>query len=72
MSLVELPSPFIAKLQPLVLLGGNGQLGWAIRQQLESAPLSIPLRTEGDYLQPERLVALVERLRPRGIINAAA
>lgn len=72
MSLVELPSSFIAKPQPLVLLGGNGQLGWAIRQQLESAPLSIPLRTEGDYLQPERLVALVERLRPRGIINAAA
>lgn len=72
MSLVELPSPFIAKLQPLVLLGGNGQLGWAIRQQLGSAPLLVPLRTEGDYLQPERLVALVERLRPQVIINAAA
>lgn len=72
MSLVELPSPFIAKSQPLVLLGGNGQLGWAIRQQLGAVPLSVPLRTEGDYLQPERLVALVERLRPRVIINAAA
>lgn len=72
MGLVELRAHFIAKPQPLVLLGGNGQLGWAIRQQLGSVPLSVPLRTEGDYLQPERLVALVERLRPRVIINAAA
>ncbi|WP_368198762.1 dTDP-4-dehydrorhamnose reductase [Aeromonas sp. R7-4] len=72
MGLVELRAHFIVKPQPLVLLGGNGQLGWAIRQQLGSVPLSVPLRTEGDYLQPERLVALVERLRPRVIINAAA
>ncbi|MFM5558205.1 dTDP-4-dehydrorhamnose reductase [Aeromonas rivipollensis] len=72
MSLVESPSPFIVQSSPLVLLGGNGQLGWVIRQQLESVPLSAPLRTEADYLQPERLVALVARLRPRVIINAAA
>ncbi|MFM4828539.1 dTDP-4-dehydrorhamnose reductase [Aeromonas rivipollensis] len=72
MSFVKLPSPFIVRSSPFVLLGGNGQLGWAIRQQLGSVPLSVPLRTEGDYLQPERLVALVERLRPRVIINAAA
>lgn len=72
MSFVKLPSPFIVRSSPFVLLGGNGQLGWAIRQQLESVPLSAPLRTEVDYLQPERLVTLVERLRPRVIINAAA
>lgn len=72
MSFVKLPSPFIVRSSPFVLLGGNGQLGWAVRQQLESVPLSAPLRTEVDYLQPERLVTLVERLRPRVIINAAA
>lgn len=72
MSLIESPSPFIVQSSPLVLLGAKGQLGWVIRQQLESVPLSAPLRTEADYLQPERLVALVVRLRPRVIINAAA
>ncbi|MCY9811138.1 dTDP-4-dehydrorhamnose reductase [Aeromonas caviae] len=72
MSIAELSPRFISQLQPLLLLGSHGQLGWAIRQQLESAQLSVALFTGGDFLQPERLVVLIERLRPRVIINAAA
>ncbi len=57
----------------ILLLGHGGQVGWECRRTL--APLGEMLTAdypEVDFTQPERLPALVERLRPQIILNAAA
>lgn len=57
---------------PTLLLGGVGQLGLALCHLLAEEALWLPRRAEADLLNPEQLISLVERLRPRLIINAAA
>lgn len=59
-------------LPPILLLGGNGQLGLALRQLLGEGALLLPEQAEAGFLHPLRLAALVARLRPKVIINAAA
>lgn len=58
----------------ILLLGSNGQVGWELRRAL--APLGevlAPSREEGaDLLRPDALAALVRKLRPTAIVNAAA
>jgi dTDP-4-dehydrorhamnose reductase len=62
----------------ILLVGCNGQVGWELQRSL--APLGAltacdfnspePLRA--DFSQPESLRALVQRVQPRIIVNAAA
>lgn len=59
-------------LPPTLLLGGAGQLGLALCHLLDKEALWLPRREETDLLNPGQLVDLVERLKPRLIINAAA
>jgi len=62
----------VLSLRPTLLLGGTGQLGLALCHLLDKEALWLPRRAEADLLNPGQLVCLVERLRPRVIINAAA
>ncbi|MER0459730.1 dTDP-4-dehydrorhamnose reductase [Aeromonas caviae] len=62
----------VPSLPPILLLGGSGQLGLALCQLLGKEGLLLSGRAEADFLNPEQLVELVMRLRPRVIINAAA
>lgn len=59
-------------LRQTLLLGGTGQLGLALSHLLAEEALWLPRRAEADLRNPGQLVDLVERLRPRVIINAAA
>jgi dTDP-4-dehydrorhamnose reductase len=62
----------------LLLLGCNGQVGWELQRAL--APLGAltacdfdsPGALRADFLDPDSLAALVQRLRPDVIVNAAA
>jgi dTDP-4-dehydrorhamnose reductase len=62
----------------LLLLGKNGQVGWELQRSL--APLGevvacdfdSPGDLRADFSQPESLAALVQRVRPDVIVNAAA
>ena len=62
----------------LLLLGKNGQVGWELQRSL--APLGevvacdfdSPGDLRADFAQPESLAALVQRVRPDVIVNAAA
>ncbi|WP_395698924.1 dTDP-4-dehydrorhamnose reductase [Aquabacterium sp.] len=58
----------------LLLLGPDGQVGWELRRAL--APLGEVIavgRDDGaDFSRPEALAALVRRVRPGVIVNAAA
>lgn len=62
----------------LLLLGCNGQVGWELQRAL--APLGVltacdfdtPGDLRADFRDPGSLAALVERLRPDVIVNAAA
>ena len=62
----------------LLLLGQNGQVGWELQRAL--APLGevvgcdfdSPGDRRADFSQPESLAALVQRVRPDAIVNAAA
>ena len=62
----------------ILLLGKNGQVGWELQRSL--APLGevvacdfdSPGDMKADFAQPESLVALVHRVRPDAIVNAAA
>jgi dTDP-4-dehydrorhamnose reductase len=62
----------------LLLLGQNGQVGWELQRAL--APLGevvgcdfdSPGDRRADFSQPESLAALVRRVRPDVIVNAAA
>jgi len=59
-------------LRQTLLLGGTGQLGLALSHLIAEEALWLPRRAEADLRNPGQLVDLVERLRPRVIINAAA
>jgi len=62
----------------ILLLGKNGQVGWELQRSL--APLSTvvacdfdsPAELRADFSQPETLAALVRRVQPEVIVNAAA
>ena len=62
----------------LLLLGCNGQVGWELQRAL--APLGAltacdfdtPGELRADFREPDSLAALVQRLRPDVIVNAAA
>ena len=62
----------------LLLLGCNGQVGWELQRAL--APLGAltacdfdtPGTLRADFRDPDSLTALVQRLRPDVIVNAAA
>jgi dTDP-4-dehydrorhamnose reductase len=62
----------------ILLLGKNGQVGWELQRSL--APLGTlvacdfdsPGELRADFSNPESLRALVQRVRPQVIVNAAA
>lgn len=57
----------------ILLFGKSGQVGWELQRAL--APLGEVLAfgsAEADFAQPEALAALVQRVRPEAIVNAAA
>ena len=57
----------------ILLLGRNGQVGWALERSL--APLGEPTalgRAELDLADVPRLVATIRALQPEAIVNAAA
>ena len=62
----------------LLLLGQNGQVGWELQRalaplgQLVGCDIDSPPELRADFTQPEELAALVERVQPDVIVNAAA
>ncbi|MDD5462421.1 MAG: dTDP-4-dehydrorhamnose reductase [Methylococcales bacterium] len=57
----------------ILLLGCNGQVGWELQRSL--APLGAVMalaRNEANLAEPESLRALVRKIRPQVIVNAAA
>jgi len=57
----------------ILLTGGTGQLGHALRPGLETlGDVLAPLRDEFDLARPERLAETLEILRPKLIVNCAA
>jgi len=57
----------------LLLLGGNGQVGWQLRRSL--APLGevvVATREDVDLLQPARIKEVIRAAKPDVIVNAAA
>ncbi|EHR70160.1 dTDP-4-dehydrorhamnose reductase [Burkholderiales bacterium JOSHI_001] len=60
----------------ILLLGPNGQVGWELQRAL--APLGDLVAADrhhdadADFSRPERLAALVQRVAPQVIVNAAA
>jgi dTDP-4-dehydrorhamnose reductase len=57
----------------LLLLGGNGQVGWQLRRSL--APVGevvVATRERVDLLQPERIEQTIRDERPDVVVNAAA
>ena len=59
---------------PLLVLGGSGQLGQALRRVLEQRGQAFlaPARAEVDLLDPARAAAWVERQGPQAVLYAAA
>jgi dTDP-4-dehydrorhamnose reductase len=57
----------------ILLLGKNGQVGWELQRSLaplgELVALDFP---EADFSQPDSLRAIVQRVQPAVIVNAAA
>ena len=59
--------------RPLLVFGGSGQVGRQLRLSL--APLGsviAPTRAEADLTDPDSLRAVIDRVRPLVIVNAAA
>jgi dTDP-4-dehydrorhamnose reductase len=62
----------------LLLLGQNGQVGWELQRalaplgQLVGCDVDSPPERRADFTRPEALTALVERVQPDVIVNAAA
>jgi len=59
--------------RPLLVFGGSGQVGRQLRLALAPLGTVIALtRTDADLTEPDSLRAIIERLRPLVIVNAAA
>ncbi len=60
----------------VLLLGANGQVGWELRRSLaplgELIALDRQSMGDADFARPDSLAALVERVAPDVIVNAAA
>lgn len=60
----------------IVLLGGNGQLGWELQRALaplgELVALDAHTRPAAEFTNPDALVATLRDMRPDLIVNAAA
>jgi dTDP-4-dehydrorhamnose reductase len=62
----------------LLLLGQNGQVGWELQRalaplgELVGCDIDSPPELRADFTRPEELAALVERVQPDVIVNAAA
>ncbi|MSR12951.1 MAG: dTDP-4-dehydrorhamnose reductase [Gammaproteobacteria bacterium] len=57
----------------VLLLGRTGQVGWELERSLQPLGRVVACaRSEADLSRPETLRALVERVRPDVIVNAAA
>jgi dTDP-4-dehydrorhamnose reductase len=62
----------------ILLLGKNGQVGWELQRSLSllgevvACDLDSPGELKADFSQPESLAALVARVAPEVIVNAAA
>jgi dTDP-4-dehydrorhamnose reductase len=57
----------------ILLLGCNGQVGWELQRSLAPLGAVIALaRNEANLAEPEALRALVRKIRPQVIVNAAA
>ncbi len=56
----------------ILLIGGSGQLGTAIRQRWKDCEIVAPTRAELDIGQSDQLRETVERVRPEVLVNAAA
>ena len=62
----------------ILLLGKNGQVGWELQRSLSilgdvvACDFDSPAELRADFSDPESLVALVQRVRPDAIVNAAA
>ena len=62
----------------ILLLGKNGQVGWELQRSLSilgdvvACDFDSPGELKADFSDPESLVALVQRVRPDAIVNAAA
>jgi dTDP-4-dehydrorhamnose reductase len=56
----------------VLLIGGSGQLGTAIRQRWTDCEIVAPSHEELDLVESAALRAAVERLRPDVLVNAAA
>lgn len=60
--------------RPVVVLGGTGQLGRALQQELRARgrPVLAPARSELDLQRIEDIPERIESMRPHAVINAAA
>ncbi|MFM9902254.1 MAG: dTDP-4-dehydrorhamnose reductase [Polaromonas sp.] len=62
----------------ILLLGKNGQVGWELQRSLSvlgdvvACDFDSPAPYRADFSDPQSLVALVQRERPRVIVNSAA
>ena len=62
----------------ILLLGKNGQVGWELQRSLSilgdviACDFDSPTELKADFSDPESLVALIHRVRPGAIVNAAA
>jgi dTDP-4-dehydrorhamnose reductase len=57
----------------ILLIGGNGQVGWELRRTLKAAGEVIaPDRKQLDLSQPETLREIILNIEPNWIVNAAA
>ncbi len=62
----------------ILLLGKNGQVGWELQRSLSilgevvACDFDSPADLRADFSDPESLVALIRRVRPDAIVNAAA
>ncbi len=56
----------------VLLLGGSGQLGSAIRRQWEAAQITAPSHEELDICDPLAVAAAMERWKPDTVVNCAA
>ena len=57
----------------ILLLGKNGQVGWELERSLQPLGEVTPLGRDGaDLARPETLAAVIDRMAPQVIVNAAA
>ncbi len=64
--------PAVDRLKRILLIGGSGQLGTAIRQRWKNCEIVAPARAQLDIEQSARVRDALERVRPDILINAAA